>query len=126
MAAHTANAGAIYFAAGTPDPSDIIGKRVDLTASVWRELQEETGLTRADVEPAASWTLVYAPPRIACMKIMQLRQTAREVQARVEHWLDADPKAELARMHVVADATAIDAARMPGFIVDFLRHSFGG
>src|ERR1700721_4746381 len=36
MASHTANAGRIYFAAGTPDRQDVFGERVDLTASLTR------------------------------------------------------------------------------------------
>ena len=30
MASHTANAGRIYFASGTPDPSDILSETVDI------------------------------------------------------------------------------------------------
>src|SRR4030088_2577384 len=42
MGSHTATAGQIYFAAGTPDPNDIAGDSVDLERGVMRELTEET------------------------------------------------------------------------------------
>ena len=72
MAAHTANAGAVYFAAGTPDRQDVFGERVDLTASVTRELEEETGVPASETHYDGNWTVIYDPPRIACMKIMRL------------------------------------------------------
>ena len=53
MGAHTATAGQIYFAAGTPDPDDIAGDAVDLERGVMRELTEETGLAAADVDAGA-------------------------------------------------------------------------
>src|ERR1043165_6483469 len=49
MGPHTATAGQIYFAAGTPDPADIVGDAVDLERGLIRELTEETGLTLSDV-----------------------------------------------------------------------------
>ena len=38
MGPHTATAGQIYFAAGTPDPNDIVGETVDLERGVIREI----------------------------------------------------------------------------------------
>ena len=124
MAAHTATAGAIYFPAGTPEPRDVVAGRVDLTASVTRELEEETGIRPHEVAYGPAWTLVYAPPRIACLKIMRLAEPADAVKARIERFLADDPEAELARMHVVRGAADIDEAHMPRFIVDFLRYAF--
>ncbi len=124
MAAHTANAGANYFPAGTPDPSDVEAGRVDLTASATRELLEETGIETREVAFGPTWTVVYAPPRIACMKIMRLDAPAEAVKQRVDAFLADDPDAELAAMHIVNRPEDIDDQRLPRFIVDFLRHAF--
>ena len=121
MGAHTANAGSIYFAGGTPDALDIFAGKVDLTASVMRELQEETGLTPEDVATAPGWTIVDAPPRIACLKPMRIAATASQAKARIEAFLAQDRQPELARIHVVGALADIEAARSPAFIVDYLR-----
>ena len=124
MAAHTANAGAIYFAAGTPDRQDVFGERVDLAASVTRELEEETGISASETSFGANWVVVHAPPRVACMKIMRLELAAEAVKARIEAFLARASDAELARMHIARRAGELDAARTPDFIKDFLNYAF--
>jgi len=124
MGSHTANAGSIYFASGTPDPQDVVSGKVDLAASVERELLEETGLASAEVEIAPGWTLVYAPPRIACMKAMRIDIAACRAKERIDAFLASEVDPELARMHIVATAADIDASRSPTFIVDYLQHAF--
>lgn len=124
MAAHTANAGAIYFPAGTPDPKDVFDGRVDLTASATRELREETGLETHEVAYAPAWTLVCAPPRIACMKVMRLSAPAEAIKARIDAFLADDPDAELARVHIVRGPEDINQTRSPPFVVDFLEYAF--
>ena len=124
MAAHTANAGAIYFAAGTPDRQDVFGERVDLTASVTRELEEETGISAAETVYGPGWIVVHAPPRVASMKIMRLGIPAEAAKARIEAFLARDSHAELARMHIARSAGDLDAARTPEFIKDFLNYAF--
>jgi 8-oxo-dGTP pyrophosphatase MutT (NUDIX family) len=124
MATHTFNAGAIYFPAGTPGPEDVFDGRLDLTASAMRELGEETGVAANEVAFASTWTVVYAPPRIACMKVMRLAEPAEAAKARIEAFLAADRDAELAAIHVARRLEEVDERRTPPFVVDFLRFAF--
>ena len=122
MAAHTANAGSVYFASGTPDPSDIFGDRVDLAASARRELREETGIPVDEVVVAPDWTILHAPQRIACMKTMCMAETALAAKARIEAFLAQDPGAEFRRLHIVRGERDLDALNCPRFVTDFIRH----
>jgi hypothetical protein len=124
MAAHTFNAGQIYFPAGTPDPTDVFDGRVDLEASVRRELFEETGVQAGETAMAPGWTLVFAPQRIACMKLMTLAIPAGPAKARIDAHLAGDPHAEFSRMHIVRSPRDIDESRVPVFVAAYLRDAF--
>jgi 8-oxo-dGTP pyrophosphatase MutT (NUDIX family) len=80
----TTNGGQIYFPAGTPDPSDLFDGKVDLEASACRELLEETGVRAEEAIIGATWTVVFAGSRIACIKLMTLPLTADKAKARIE------------------------------------------
>ncbi len=123
MASHTASAGAIYFAAGTPDPQDAFGDRVDLEASVTRELFEETGVLAQDTRYDKSWIVAPSLGRIACIKLMSLTISADEAKAGIDAFLASDPQAELLRMHVVRSEADFHE-RMPEFVRAFMRYVF--
>ncbi|MCI4680344.1 NUDIX hydrolase [Rhodoblastus acidophilus] len=124
MGAHTANAGKIYFAAGTPDLSDIFGEKVDLAASVAREMEEETGFSPVEAPPAAGWSVIVAGRKIACIQQRLLPLAADEALARAEDFLAREEEPELARLHAAYGLKDIDPARMPDFIQTFLRDAF--
>jgi hypothetical protein len=121
MGEHTANAGLIYFACGTPDPSDVVGHTVDLAGSALRELAEETGLAEQDFTAEAGWYTVLAGPRIAQMKILQAAERADVLRARILDHLARERQPELADIYIVRDACDFDP-RMPPFITAFLQH----
>jgi len=121
MADHTANAGQVYFPSGTPDRNDIAGGTVDLIRSVTRELEEETGLAIAEFDLDPGWYAVHRPPRIAMMKIMQAREPAETVKARILDWLKRQDEPELSGAVVVRGADDIDT-RTQDYAIAFLRH----
>lgn len=55
MAGHTANAGHIYFPAGSFDPQDVHGGKLDTMFNVRREVREELGLTLAESDFEPRW-----------------------------------------------------------------------
>ena len=119
MAPHTANAGRTYFPAGTPDPADIVAGRVDLAASVLRELAEETGLAAADVSVGEGWHSVMSGPRIAMMRILDVGQPAERVRERILDNLARTPQPEFADIRIVRSPADFDAT-MPNFVTTFL------
>jgi 8-oxo-dGTP pyrophosphatase MutT (NUDIX family) len=125
MAAHTASAGAIYFPAGTPDRQDLDGDVVDLEASARRELFEETGVDVDEVEISPGWWVVHSAGRVACLKMMRLRQSAEAAKAQINLGLAADAKAEFSRMHVIrGEGDFTD--RVTEFVRVFIRHVWAG
>jgi 8-oxo-dGTP pyrophosphatase MutT (NUDIX family) len=121
MAPHTANAGKIYFPAGTPDPSDVVGAKVDLAGSVRREVAEETGIAPADYEPQAGWYCASAGPRIALIRILNLRASADELRARILAHLARERAPELADIRITRGPADFDPM-MPAFITAFLTY----
>jgi 8-oxo-dGTP pyrophosphatase MutT (NUDIX family) len=125
MAPHTFNGGRIYFPCGTPDPDDIVGGKVDLDGSVWRELKEETGLTAAEAAPQPGWTTVMDGNLIAQIKLLRAAVTAEVLRARILEHLSHERQPELADIRIVRGQQDFDDA-MPRFVTAFLTAQFGG
>jgi 8-oxo-dGTP pyrophosphatase MutT (NUDIX family) len=121
MAAHTAAAGWIYFPSGVPDPSDVVGTKVDLARNLMREMKEETGLGPAQLEPARGWTTVLAGPRIAQIKLLHARETAAALRRRILEHVARQAQPELADVRVVGGPADFDRM-MPPYVKAFLLH----
>lgn len=125
MGPHTFNAGQIYFPAGTPDPGDIVGGKVDLEFSVWRELKEETGLEAADVTPEPDWTIAVDGGLIVAIKVLRSQLDAERLRARILDWLKRERQPELSDIRIVRSPRDFDPNMRP-FVTAFLAQRFAG
>ena len=125
MSAGTASAGHLYFPAGTPEPSDADGAGiVDLEANALRELEEETGFGPADVAIEPGWTIVFEGARVACMKPLRSHLSAAALMQRFATFRASEKDPELDALVPVWSADDLDPARMPGFMLAYLRAAF--
>jgi 8-oxo-dGTP pyrophosphatase MutT (NUDIX family) len=125
MAPHTFQAGNIYFPAGTPDPSDIVGGKVDLDFSVRRELKEETGLDAAEFTAEPGWTAVVDGGLIVMIKNFRSEQSAEVLRTRILGQLAREEQPEFSDIRIVRRPSDFDPA-MPGFVKAFLAQRFSG
>lgn len=121
MGPDTANAGLVYFFAGVPDPADIVDGVVDFEHSAWRELHEETGLTKADVTAERGWSVINERKRTAVIKVVHMSDAAVPARARLMRNIEHQAKPELSDIRIVRGAADLDA-KMPPFVAAFLHH----
>lgn len=119
MGPHTANAGKIYFPCGTPDPSDIVGGKVDLAWSVERELKEETGIDIGEFNVERGWVAVVDGPLIVQVKTLRSAHPAEELRARMLAHFVSEQKPELSDIHIVRGRNDYTPA-MPPFVTAWL------
>ena len=125
MSAGTANAGRLYFPAGTPEPADAAADGlVDFDANILRELEEETGLSARDVTLDAEWTVLFAGPMVACLKIARSILSAAELQQRAAAFIAEQSEPELDGLHAMRSPGDFDVARMAPFMAYYLTAAF--
>jgi 8-oxo-dGTP pyrophosphatase MutT (NUDIX family) len=125
MGSHTANAGRIYFAAGTPDLADVRDGRVDIPGSVVREVEEETGLVAADYRAADDWNCVDTGALVALVRTLHSDLSGDVLRARIEANLGRQARPEFAAIHLVRKRADLTEA-MPRFVTALLETQLPG
>ncbi len=128
MAAHTVNAGKVYFAAGSFEPEDFPGGRVDLHGNMAREVLEETGL---DLDAALAGGLCHALSTdrgTVIFRRYHLDMTADEIAARIEGFVAGESEPEISGPVIIRDATDLPDGLMPHMrpLIDWHFGSEGG
>jgi 8-oxo-dGTP pyrophosphatase MutT (NUDIX family) len=110
------NSGLAYPPGGFIDARDIDGSgRIDIDASIARELMEETGIDPAALTPRPGYLAVEIGPLVSIARVFQIDLTGEAVQARVAAHLAADPNPELAGVVLVWQGSDLDALGVPPF-----------
>lgn len=120
MGQHTANAGRIYFASGTPDLDDIRGDTLDMSGSVERELEEETGLAPADYRSDAHWHCIFTGPALSMIRILRVDMPGEALRARIVGNLALQQSPELSDIHLVRGRADLTST-MPRFVTAFIE-----
>jgi len=127
MGGHTDNAGALYFATGTPDPGDVADDgRIDLTAAALRELAEETGLApdRSVLDP--HWHMLRRGGHLALIRVCMLALPAADLARHGEEARKSMPEPELAGIEVIGEGDDLTDAALPDFMRAYLARAFTG
>jgi 8-oxo-dGTP pyrophosphatase MutT (NUDIX family) len=120
MGQHTSTAGRIYFPSGTPDLDDIRDGTVDISGSVARELEEETGLVPGEYRSDADWHCVYTGPALAMIRLLHVDMPGEALRARIEANLALQQTPELSAIHLVRETRDLTDA-MPRFVTAFIE-----
>ena len=120
MGQHTSNAGRIYFPSGTPDLDDIRDGSVDISGSVTRELEEETGLAPGEYESEPHWHCIYTGPAVAMIRMLRVDMPGYAVRDRIVATLAAQRQPELSAIHLVRGTHDLTSA-MPRFVTAFIE-----
>jgi 8-oxo-dGTP pyrophosphatase MutT (NUDIX family) len=107
------NTGRIYPPGGLIDGDDVRDGAIDIDASIARELNEETGLSAADLERVPGYLVVFTGLKIAIAIEWRSTLPAAELRERILGFVRNQPEPELADIVTVASHADIDEVRMP-------------
>jgi 8-oxo-dGTP pyrophosphatase MutT (NUDIX family) len=112
MAAHTVNAGRVYFAAGSFEPEDFPGGRVDAHGNMVREVREETGLDISDVPRGDRHHALSTERGTVIFRRYHLDATADEIATRIAAFVAREEEPEIEGPVVIRNAHDLPAGLM--------------
>lgn len=101
MSEKTATGGLIYPPGGNLDPTDLTPDgKVDVEGAIYRELEEETGLTRDDVI-VGDLLVAFDGPRISIARVFDVNCPANDLRRRIIEHSMASEEQELADIRII-------------------------
>jgi 8-oxo-dGTP pyrophosphatase MutT (NUDIX family) len=126
MAGHTRNAGQVLFPSGSIERTEVVAGRVDILATLRREVMEETGLAADKFEREGGWHVVMSGPHMPLIKIMRSPETAEELRECIAKQLANQSRSEFQQVMIVRNADDLHdlSGRMPLWVLAFLREAW--
>lgn len=113
MGGHTANAGRIYFAAGSFEPVDFPGGRVDLHGNMAREVGEETGLSIDGVPHEGGFHFISIPNGTVVFRRYLVDAAADDIADAVRAHVAGEPDPEIDGPVVIRDRQTLPDGLAP-------------
>lgn len=113
MAGHTANAGRVYFAAGSFDPHDIRDERLDIGANMEREVREETGLDLTVARAEGQFHGWSGDGGTVLVRRYRMDEPAATILERVRAHIATDPDPEIDDVIIIRSADDLPVGLMP-------------
>lgn len=113
MGGHTANAGRVYFAAGSFEPVDFRDGLVDLPFNMAREVGEETGIDISGLPREGSYHAYSGERGTVIFCRYRLPDDAETVAARIRAHVASDPDPEIEGPVIIRSASDLPDGLMP-------------
>lgn len=113
MGAQTVNAGRVYFAAGSFEPEDFPGGRVDPHGNMVREVLEETGLDISSARRGRRHHALATERGTVIFRRYFLDETAAGIAARIRAFVAGEAEPEIEEPVVIRDAKDLPDGLMP-------------
>lgn len=125
MSPHTANAGRVYFAAGSFEPQDFTDGIADVAANIHREVAEETGIELDAVSRDDGYHAYCTSAGLTLIRRYYLREDGDTIASRIQAFIDADLEPEADRPVLIRSETDVPETA-PAHMKPLVRWHFGG
>jgi 8-oxo-dGTP pyrophosphatase MutT (NUDIX family) len=126
MGAHTANAGRVYFAAGSFEPEDFPDGVVDAHGNMVREVREETGLDISNVPRGRRHYALSTERGTVIFRRYFLDATADEIASNIRDFVAAESEPEIEGPVIIRNALDLPDGLMPHMPPMIEWHFSGG
>lgn len=113
MGLHTANAGLVYFAAGSFEPVDFRDGQIDIEFNMAREVGEETGLDLASADRDDGYHLYSHENGSVIFRRYRLAETAASIAARIDAHVAAETDPEILGPVIIRGPITMPAGIVP-------------